>query len=137
MRESFIIIMAFIIYEMKQTEKIFFAKKQICHCLGPSLCIKDHSHIFKIKQIEKQHVGFHQCKHEIQKANMKGFDTNVELNYRDNRYLPKKELFQNIEILFASLNQIATITELFRNIEILFASLDQIATITMKCHFSP
>ena len=37
---------------------------------------------------------------------MKGSDTNVELNYRDNGYLPEKELFRNIEILFASLDQI-------------------------------
>ena len=33
-----------------------------------------------------------------------------DLNYRDNGYIPEKELQRNMEILFASLDQIVTIT---------------------------
>ena len=47
---------------------------------------------------------------QYQKANMLCSDTNDELNYRDNGYIPEKELQWNMEILFASLDQIATIT---------------------------
>ena len=38
------------------------------------------------------------------------FVSGFDLNYRDNGYIPEKELQRDMEILFASLDQIVTIT---------------------------